>query len=641
MLFCGSSSILAITLHQLWGLALFVVGTAGHVDHGKSTLVRALTGIDPDRLQEEKDRGMTIDLGFAWFTLPGGKEISIVDVPGHERFVNNMLAGVGGIDIAMLVVAADEAVMPQTREHLAILDLLGVETGIIALTKKDLVDEDWLQLVTIDVEELVKGTLLENSSIYAVSAETGEGLEELVESMDRMLINSQVKRDIGRPRLPIDRVFTVSGFGTVVTGTLIDGSLRAGQDVILAPSGNKARIRGLQTHKRIETVAEPGTRVAANISGIDQNEIMRGEVLTSPGWLRSSEAFDVRLKVLPEAPKELRHNMFVTLHTGSSETVTKLRLLEGDVLEPGVSGWAQMKPESPLPVVKGDYFVIRSNMTTLGGGSVVEPHAKRHRRRHKPTLQRLETLELGTSEDIVFNTIESSGLTLIDVEFVVNLTNIEKPTVIAELSKLVSSHRIVATSDQLEIAKFFSENHWANLRGSVLAWLKEFHAKFPLRGGVPREELRSRFALANTVYNDVIVMLVSEGVIKEQSSLVALETHVCSLSKDQEIEAQRYVGILNANPFAPPTNQDLDQEIINYLIESGKVVRVSDGVIFAAESYDSMLDKVRTHIRLNGEISIADVRDMFSTSRKYSLALMDHMDQQQITRRVGDVRILR
>lgn len=620
---------------------MFVVGTAGHVDHGKSTLVKALTGIDPDRLQEEKDRGMTIDLGFAWFTLPGGKEISIVDVPGHERFVNNMLAGVGGIDIAMLVVAADESVMPQTREHLAILDLLGVETGIIALTKKDLVDEDWLQLVTIDVEELVKGTLLENSSIYAVSAETGEGLEELVESMDRMLINSQVKRDIGRPRLPIDRVFTVSGFGTVVTGTLIDGSLRAGQDVILAPSGNKARIRGLQTHKRKETVAEPGTRVAANISGIDQNEIMRGEVLTSPGWLRPSEAFDVRLKVLPEAPKELRHNMFVTLHTGSSETVTKLRLLEGDVLEPGVSGWAQMKPESPLPVVKGDYFVIRSNMTTLGGGSVVEPHAKRHRRRHGPTLQRLETLELGTSEDIVFNIIDSSGLTPIDVEFVVNLTNIEKPTVIVELGKLVSSHRIVATSDQLEIAKFFSENHWANLRDYVLAWLKEFHAKFPLRGGVPREELRSRFALANTVYNDVIVMLVSEGVIKEQTSLVALENHVCSLSNDQEIEAQRYVGILNANPFAPPTNQDLDQEIINYLIESGKVVRVSDGVIFAAESYDSMLEKVRTHIRLNGEISIADVRDMFSTSRKYSLALMDHMDQQQITRRVGDVRILR
>ena len=300
-----------------------------------------------------------------------------------------------------------------------------------------------------------------------------------------------------------------------------------------------------------------------------------------------------------------------------------------------------MKPESPLPLVKGDYFVIRSNMTTLGGGSVIEPRAKRHRRRHEPTLRRLRTLELGSSEDIVLNVIESSGLTPVNVEFVSNSTNIEKPKIIAELGKLVSSHRIVATRVQLEIANFFADTHWDNLRKSLLSLLKEFHAKFPLREGVPREELRSRLGLENSVYNDVIVMLVNGGAIKEQASLIALENHVSLLSKDQEIEAQRYVGTLNLNPFAPPTNQDLDQEIVNYLIETGEVVRVSDGVIFAAESYDSMLNKVRDYIRMNGEISIADVRDMFSTSRKYSLALMDHMDQQQITRRVGDVRILR
>ena len=281
---------------------MFVIGTAGHVDHGKSTLVRAITGIDPDRLQEEKDRGMTIDLGFAWFSLPGGQEISIVDVPGHEKFVNNMLAGVGGIDLAMLVVAADEGVMPQTREHLAILDLLQVPGGLVVISKTDLVDDEWLDLVKMDIYELTEGTVLEGSGVYPVSAEKGTGLEALTDAIDEMFTISINRSDSGRPRLPVDRVFTVAGFGTVVTGTLLDGSLNSGQEIEMTPSGQKGRIRGLQTHKKKENVVHPGTRVAANISGIDQDHITRGEVLTVPGWLRPSEAFDVKLHVLDEAP---------------------------------------------------------------------------------------------------------------------------------------------------------------------------------------------------------------------------------------------------------------------------------------------------------------------------------------------------
>ena len=395
--------------HLTHGAAtLYVIGTAGHVDHGKSTLVQALTGIDPDRLREEKERGMTIDLGFAWLRLPSGNEVSIVDVPGHERFVNNMLAGVGGIDLALLVVAADESVMPQTREHLAILDLLKVERGLVAVTKSDLVDDDWYELVETDVEDVLEDTALEGSAILPVSAVTGEGLPELLAAVDEMLRDSPPKRDLERPRLPIDRSFTIAGFGTVVTGTLIDGSLDAGEGVELVLSRRETRIRGLQTHRSKVDRAMPGTRVAANLSGIPHEDISRGEVLTRPGWLRPTGAMDVRLKIIPDAPHPVRHNMFVTVHTGSSEAIARVRLLETHSATQGETTWAQLKLSTPLAVIKGDSFVIRSNRTTLGGGDVVDPHARRHRRMFAPLLDRLSVMESGSDRDVILKTIELS-----------------------------------------------------------------------------------------------------------------------------------------------------------------------------------------------------------------------------------------
>ena len=345
---------------------MYVVGTAGHVDHGKSTLVETLTGIDPDRLREEKERGLTIDLGFAWLKLPSGNEVSIIDVPGHERFVNNMLAGVGGIDLALLIVAADESVMPQTREHLAILDLLQIQRGMIVITKSDLVDEEIVELVGAEVEDVLEGTVLEGAPIMNVSAITGQGIPELVSAIDDMLQETQPKKDLGRPRLPIDRSFTITGFGTVVTGTLIDGDINVGQEVELILSGQRTRIRGIQTHKNKQDIAQPGTRVAANLIGVPHDNIYRGEVLTTSGWLRPTTAMDVHLRVIPGAPHALRHNMFLTVHTGSSEVIARLRLLDSDTAEPGATTWAQLKLDSPLAVVKGDYFVIRSNQTTLG-----------------------------------------------------------------------------------------------------------------------------------------------------------------------------------------------------------------------------------------------------------------------------------
>src|SRR5438477_246128 len=386
-----------------------VIGTAGHVDHGKSTLITALTGIDPDRLREEKERGMTIDLGFAWLRLPNGREISVVDVPGHERFIHNMLAGVGGIDLALLVVAADEGVMPQTREHLAILDLLGITSGVVALTKRDLVDDDWLALVQAEVEEIVGETSLSGAPILPVSSTTREGLAELVAELDRLLVVERQRRQTGWPRLPVDRIFSMAGFGTVVTGTLIDGELRLGQEAQLSPSGRRARIRGLQSHRKKVDAAPAGTRVAVNLSGIATEEIERGEVLTVPGWLKPTRVLDVRLRIVHDAPRALPHNAQVTFHSGSAEALGRVGLLDNNELLAGEAGMAQVRLDRPVAVVKGDLFVVRlpAPNITIGGGSIVDEHPRRHRRFQERVLAQLAVLEQGSPDEVLVQTLQT------------------------------------------------------------------------------------------------------------------------------------------------------------------------------------------------------------------------------------------
>ena len=620
---------------------MFVVGTAGHVDHGKSALVRALTGIDPDRLQEEKERGMTIDLGFAWLSLPSGKDISIVDVPGHERFVNNMLAGVGSVDMAMLVVAADESIMPQTKEHLAILDLLNVKSGVIVITKKDLVDEEWMELVKLDVQDLIQDTVMANSPIYGVSSETREGINELIEGIDNALSLSNRGRDIARPRLAIDRSFSVSGFGTVVTGTLIDGCIEVGQELEIAPSRKSVKIRGLQTHKRKEEIANPGTRVAANISGIDQTDVSRGDVLTIPGWLRPSEAFDVHLKVLEDAPNNLRHNMFVSLHTGTIEIVSRLRLLEGDIAEPGSVTWAQIKPNSSVPVVKGDHFVLRSNMTTLGGGVVVDPHAKRHRRRDDKTIERLTILEMGTISDVLVNTIDSHGLNLLDLKNLSDKIGMETSIIVNEISALINDGMILSTDDDVNVAFYFTKNSWDSLVDITTLWLNEYHKEFPLRSGAPKEEIRNRLRMDGFAFNKVLSLLCKKNIVEESASTISLIGYSPRLSSKQLEVTKAYIDAISKDPFSPSTDVVIESEVLNFLHESGEVVKVADGVTFSAGSYNQMVSSVKEYINKNGDISVGDVRDLFHTSRKYALALVDYLDQQQVTRRVGDVRILR
>ena len=520
---------------------MYVIGTAGHVDHGKSTLVEALTGIDPDRLREEKERGLTIDLGFAWLRLPGGNEVSIIDVPGHERFVNNMLAGVGGIDLALLVVAADESVMPQTREHLAILDLLKIKRGLVAITKRDLVDDDWLELVVADVEGVLEGTVLEGAPILPVSGVNGQGLSELVSTIEGSLQDTETRKDLGRPRLPIDRSFTMSGFGTVVTGTLVDGMLSVGQEVELAVSGRRSRVRGLQTHRQKLEKALPGSRVAVNLTGIAHEEIERGEVLTTPGWLRPTTAMDVRLKVLADAPRPIRHNRFVTVHSGSSETAGRVRLLETDRAQPGESTWAQIKLNKPLAVVKGDCFVIRSSRTTLGGGNIIDPHPPRHRRRYAPVLDRLTAMEEGTDREVLLRTIELSEPS--EFGALVNRANLEPSAARVELQAMAEEKLVITLgrNDAGPGMVVFTGAGWASVAQQARDSLSTYHRQFPLRNGAPKEELRNRLGMTSQLANHAFARLVEDNVVVEEGTLVWLPAHQPALSPQQQRVADAYV----------------------------------------------------------------------------------------------------
>ena len=620
---------------------MYVIGTAGHVDHGKSALVRALTGIDPDRLREEKERGLTIDLGFAWLKLPSGREVSIVDVPGHERFIRNMLAGVGGIDLAMLVVAADEGVMPQTREHLAIIDLLRIDRGLVVVTKSDLVDEDWMELVSSDIMDSLKGTTLQDARMVSVSSVTGEGLPELLGALDTVLDGVEERDDNGHPRLPIDRAFTISGFGTVVTGTLVGGRLSVGDEVELAPGGQRGRVRGIQTHKQSVKSGMPGSRVAANLSGIGHESIARGQILTDRGWLKESEALDVKLRVVQDSPVAVKHRASVTLHLGTSETLARVRLLDEQELGPGESGWAQLHLQYPIAAVKGDLFVIRSHQGTLGGGEVIETLARRHKRFSEQVVERLSVLAEGRPEEVLLKALESMEPS--SLKRVVEESGIAAEDVAPALERLLDRDAVTALGNGrvTDGTVLYSGRGWAAVMSKSRAALESYHKQHPLRSGLPKEELRSRLGLGGQVFGKVIEKLVEDGVLVEEGSAVRLPQHSRVLSAKQQAEVDRYLAALDAQPFSPPTDSGISGELVAGLVDEGRVVRVNQDVVFSAGAYKEMRDRIVEETKLAGKINVGKVRDMFDTSRKYALALMEYLDQQRITRRVGDDRVLR
>ncbi len=629
---------------------MYTVGTAGHVDHGKSTLIEALTGIDPDRLREEKERGMTIDLGFAWLTLPSGREISIVDVPGHERFIKNMLAGVGGIDAALLVVAADEGVMPQTREHLAILTLLGIERGVVALTKKDLVDDEWLALVREEIAETLKETSLAGAPIVAVSSLTREGLETLVGTLDALLETTPPKRDFGRPRLPVDRVFSLGGFGTIVTGTLVDGSLRVGQELEVLPKGLHTRARGLQSHKSKIEVAPPGRRVAVNLGGLSTEELRRGDVVAAPGTLQATQAIDVRLRLLREAPRPLANATTVALHAGTAEVAGRITLLDRDRLAPGEEAWAQIRLRAPVAVAKNDLFVIRqlSPAVTLGGGQIVDAMpARRHRRRQPAVVAALERLARGTPEEIVLQTVQLKEPA--EPAAVVQASGLDAASAQAALARLVERGEVVPLGSAL-----VSASGWRRIEERFVEHLAHYHRQFALRPGIPKEELKSRVNLSPRLFGEALARLCAEGVAVDQGATVRLASHQVQLTPAQQQLAGALLELLETNPLAPPSLAEarqqlagrasdgaaIDDELLGALVLQGRIVRVSEDLAFTAEAYRRMVGQIVRHLEAHGKITVAEVRDLFGTSRRYVLALLEHLDRERITRRIGDERVL-
>jgi selenocysteine-specific elongation factor len=641
-----------------------VVGTAGHVDHGKSTLVRALTGINPDRLKEEQEREMTIDLGFAWLTLPSGERVGIVDVPGHKDFIKNMLAGVGGVDAALFVVAADEGVMPQTREHLAILDLLRVRGGVVALTKLDAVqDHDWLDLVEADLLDVLDGTVLQGAPVVRCSARTGQGLDRLVAELDRVLSSGAPRRDVGRPRLPVDRIFTIAGFGTVVTGTLSDGSLTSGQEVEVQPSGLKARIRGLQTHKLKVDQAVPGSRVAINLSGVGKDQVRRGEVVTTPGWLRPTVLVDCHLRYLPDAPQPLRHSMAVDFYSGAAEVQATARLLGNNVLAAGEEGWVQFQLAEPVALLKGDRFIIRqpSPSITIGGGVVINPFPGRKHHRFQPeTIAQLETLAHGTPEEILLQDLERrqpceaqelyarSSLSRAQSHEALQILVAEGQ--VRTLAARSADPGVESVPTVQDSAYIVSRSGWGAIRERLEELLEDYHRKQPLRAGAPREEVKSRLAahvpgLTPRLFNDLVARAVDEGWLAETAGTVRRASHQAVFNVRQQQAVDYLFFTFRQTPYTTPSVAQADEmvgtEVLNALIEQGRLVKLSDEVILLAETYEEMRDGVVAFLRQNERITVAEVRDLFNTSRKYALALAGYLDEQRITRRVGDDRVLR
>ena len=620
---------------------MFVIGTAGHVDHGKSTLIEALTGIDPDRLAEEKAREMTIDLGFAWITLGQDEEVGIIDVPGHRDFIENMLAGIGGIDLALFVVAADEGVMPQTQEHLAILDLLEVHGGVVALTKIDMVDDpDWLELVTLDLDETLSGTVLAGCPIVPVSAKTGAGLEELKTALWQQLQKTKPRPDKGRPRLPVDRVFTLSGFGTVVTGTLLDGTLTVGEQIELQPSGVKGRIRGLQTHKTKRTFARPGSRVAVNLSGMDRVDVNRGEVLTIPGTIRSTILIDVAYRHLPEVGTPLKHNMEVKLFVGAAEVLGRTRVLGQAQIDPGQEGWLQIALGSQIAVLRGDRYILRrpSPGTTLGGGVILDPFPGRRHKRFRPeVIDRLKTLSQGTPAELILQALER--IEPVSEADLVKNSGLDEATAKAALREIDSEQQIVRFGQQL-----MSRTGWQQRLDAVTKIVSEFHRQFPLRMGMSREELRSRLKLTAAAFNPLVAYAAENNALVENRALVHLPGHEIAFSQEQlqaidALEANmQSAGV--SSPSIKEVKDEIGEDVYFAMIDLGRLIPLNSEIVYSETVYRELVDRLKTYLQFNSVINAAQARDLLGTSRKYAIALLEHLDGIKLTRRVGDDRQL-
>jgi len=639
------------TPHQT--LQPIILGTAGHIDHGKTSLIKALTGIDTDRLKEEKARGITIELGFASLILPSGQRLGIVDVPGHERFVRHMLAGATGMDLVALIIAADEGVMPQTREHLEICQLLRVKRGLVVLTKVDLVEEDWLELVEEDVRLFLAGTFLEGAPMVRFSAVTGLGREELLATLAELCATIPPKPVSGIFRLPIDRVFTIKGFGTVVTGTAISGRLQVGDQVEIYPPQFKARVRNIQVHDENVEEAVAGSRTAINLQGVDRVELARGMVVATPGALLSTLRLDARLHILPSAGRPLKNRREVRLHTGTSEQVATVVLLDQDELPPGGSGLVQFLLSEPLAVKPADRFVIRqvSPALTIGGGHFLHVHPPKHRRHQEALLRGLEFLETCSEDARLTFFLQEAGPAGLSLSELVQLSALNAAEVEPQLSRLVQTGQVILSDP--ENNRYTLSAVVQAMQQQILAFLQTFHQSQPLKLGVSKEELRRRLPaeLEIRLFNYCLQDLEKQGKIVVAKELVRLASHKVVLQEDQEQLAQKVEALYQRGGLTPPTRKEVEaalrtsssrlQEILNLLVSQGRLIKVKEDLLFHQATMAALQERLISYLKEHQEISVPQFKDLTQISRKFAIPLLEYFDTSRVTVRVGENRRLR
>ncbi|MEE8356986.1 MAG: selenocysteine-specific translation elongation factor [Anaerolineales bacterium] len=627
---------------------MFIIGTAGHVDHGKSTLIEAITGTHPDRLREEREREMSIVLGFDTFQLPDGKRISIVDVPGHRDFIENMLSGIGSIDATLFVIAADEGVMPQTREHLAILDLLEVEKGVIVLTKIDLVDDpEWLDLVEVEIQDLVSSTALKNAPVVRVSAKEKTGLDQLFIALSDVLADQSPRIDLGRPRLSVDRIFLMSGFGSIVTGTLLDGTFKVGDEISLLPSTKSGRIRGLQTHNQDLNEVGPGYRTAINISGIENVDINRGDVVTHPGDYSPTRRLDVQFRYLADIEKPLTHDLECKFFLGADETIARVRLLGSEILKPGETAWLQLEVEDPVIAMRGDHFILRrpSPSETLGGGIVLDPYPPyRHKRFDQEILDHLETLSAGDPVDVLRQTISRANVLL--WEEALDQSGLDKEIGEESLNQLLESGLVLLLEDGSTTNKYVSmRSTWDEIKINLVGMIEKYHREYPLRSGMSREELKNQSGFPGPVYNLVIEALIKDEKISRLGPEVLMEGFLISFSSEQTELVNNLMERFKQNSFLPPSvkecREDVGEELYNALLSLKRLQQISPEVVFTPETYQKMISEVKNILEKDQTITVARARDHFGSSRKYMLAFLEKLDSEGFTVREGDVRRLK
>ncbi|WPC42912.1 selenocysteine-specific translation elongation factor [Clostridium sp. JS66] len=629
-----------------------IIGTAGHIDHGKTTLIKALTGRETDTLREEKERGISINLGFTFFDLPSGRRAGIIDVPGHEKFIKNMLAGVSGIDIVIMVIAADEGIMPQTREHFEILQLLNIKKGLIALTKSDLVDEEWLSMIKEDIKEEFKGTFLENAPIHAVSSKTKVGLDALIKDVDKLTEEIDAKDTQGHFRLPVDRVFSVSGFGTIVTGTVISGMIKEGENVEIYPSKEVSKVRGIQVHDKSVKIAEAGQRCAINIANVKTSAVKRGDVIAASNLMEPSLMIDCKLYYLKSASRPLENRQRVRLYHGTSEIICRVVILDKEELNQGEEAYVQLRLEKPLTAQRNDRFVIRSYspMYTIGGGSIIDPLAKKAKRFDKKYLEELKVKESGKTENIIENNVKKLSDQYPKASDILKALGKNEEQIEEKLQLLVDENKIVRF-DTGDKAVYVHKEYIGNKVNIMCDLLERFHKENPLKWGISKEEIKNKVfkGIKQKIYDEMLDLFVKDNKISIHGSFISLEGFTIKYTKEQKNTRDNIIKVFKAAKFSPPKYSELEEKqedkksfkmIFDSLLDEGIIVKVSEDCLFLKEDYDKVKELIVNFINTNGSLTLAQLRDELNTSRKYAMALIEHFDGIKLTKRVDDKRVL-